>query len=415
MDVIASTRMLEDRSILLGVTGSIAAYKAVELARLLIKARAQVQVIMTDRARAFVTPLTFRAITQRPVIERWDDPSDLEIGHVEHGYSTNVVVIAPATANTIARLALGLADDALTATMLSFEGPTLIAPAMETRMWSHPTTQHNVALLRQRGVKVIGPTSGDLASGRSGAGRMVEPGVIFDAVRALFEPGDLDGTRLLVTAGPTWEPIDPVRVLTNRATGTLGIRLAEAAARRGARVQLVAGPGVAAPAPHPAIEVVPVESALDLDAAVQARLDGLDAFIATAAVSDFRPADPRDDKLKRHDPDAARLELVENPDVLARAARALRERGARTVVVGFAAETEDLERNARDKRERKGCDFIAANRVGRDQGFGDGESELAWIGADVYETFGPGSKAAAAEFLLDRVGRAVRERSGAHG
>lgn len=407
--------MLEGRSILLGVTGSIAAYKAVELARLLVKARARVQVIMTERARAFVTPLTFRAITQRPVIERWDDPSDLEIGHVEHGYDADAFVIAPATAHTIARVALGLADDALTATLLSFEGPTLVAPAMETRMWSHPTTQRNVALLEQRGVAFVGPTSGDLASGRSGAGRMVEPEVIFSAVSGLFEPGDLHGTRLLVTAGPTWEAIDPVRILTSRATGTMGLRLAEAAARRGAHVQLIAGPGVASPASHAGLEVVRVESAAQMDAAVQGRLDALDALIATAAVSDFRPADARDHKLKRHEDAALRLELVENPDILARAAAALRERGARTVVVGFAAETDEVEAHAREKRRRKGCDFIVANRVGSDRGFGGGETELAWLGPDVSEAFGPGSKAAAAEFLLDRVGRAVRERSGAHG
>jgi phosphopantothenoylcysteine decarboxylase/phosphopantothenate--cysteine ligase len=407
--------MLEDRSILLGVTGSIAAYKAVELARLFVKARARVQVIMTDRARAFVTPLTFRSITRRPVVEQWDDPSGLEIGHVEHGYGADAVVVAPATANTIARLALGLADDALTATMLSFTGPALIAPAMESRMWAHPTTRHNVRLLRERGAAFVGPTSGELASGREGAGRMVEPDVIFDAVQALFEPGDLHGSRLLVTAGPTWEPLDPVRVLTSRATGTFGVHLAEAAARRGAHVQLVAGPGVAPPSRHPTLELIPVESARDMDAAVQARLDDLDALIATAAVSDFRPADARERKLKRRDPGAQRLELVENPDVLTRAADALRARGGRTVVVGFAAETEDLEENAREKRERKGCDFIVANRVGCDRGFGDAESALVWIGVGVREAFGPGSKAAAAEFLLDRVARAVRERSGAHG
>lgn len=408
--------MLKDRSILLGVTGSIAAYKAVELARLLLKDGARVQVIMTERAAAFVTPLTFRAITQQPVVQRWDeDPSAREIGHVEHGYRADLVIVAPATANTIARLALGLADDALTATLLSVDAPTLIAPAMESRMWAHPTTAHNVGTLVGRGVQFIGPASGDLASGRTGAGRMVEPSVILDAARGLLAPGDLEGCELLITAGPTWEALDPVRLLTSRATGSMGRHLAEVAVRRGARVRLVLGPGASAPPAHHRLEVIPVESAEDMDRAVQSRLDGLDAFIATAAVSDFRPAAARAQKLKRSDAGSMQLSLVENPDVLARAAAALQARRSRAVVVGFAAETSDVEPNALEKRVRKGCDFIVANRVGAGRGFGDGETEVVWLGPEVREPFGPGTKAAAAAFLLDRVGRAVRERSGPHG
>jgi len=415
MTVIASTLMLRDRSVLLGVSGSIAAYKAVEIARLLVKEGAKVQVIMTEAAQAFVGPLTFRAITGQPVVTRWDDPLQTEIGHVEQGYRANVGVVAPATAQTLARLALGLADDALAATLLSFDGPLVLAPAMETRMWSHPATRANVATLRSRGATFVGPDSGPLASGRTGQGRLAEPEAVVAAVVAAAGPRDLDGMRLLLTAGPTWEPLDPVRLLTSRATGTFGVRLAEAAAFRGAEVTLVLGPTSVAPVPAPNLWVVRVESAEQMRAAVQQHLSECSAFIATAAVSDFRPAEAQARKLKRADGAARRLELVENPDILAEAARALAAPGAPTVVVGFAAETEDVERNAREKLARKGCDFVVANRVGVDRGFGPAETEVAWIGPDVCASFGPGSKADAAAFVLDRLAPVIRERQRDHG
>jgi phosphopantothenoylcysteine decarboxylase/phosphopantothenate--cysteine ligase len=407
--------MLHGRTILLGVSGSIAAYKAVDLARRLVKAGANVQVIMTDRARAFVTPLTFRAVTGRKVMARWDDTADTEIAHVELGYRIDAAVVAPATAQTIARLALGFADDALSATLLSHVGPLLIAPAMESRMWAHPATAAHVATLRERGVRFVGPVAGELASGRSGHGRMAEPDAIVAALEATLASDGLADRTLLITAGPTWERLDPVRILTSRATGTFGVSLAEAAVRRGARVRLVAGPGVPASPPHPRLERTDIESALDLERAVTDRLDGLDALIATAAVSDFRPAHPRDGKLKRSDPAADRLDLVENPDVLATAASELRRRGARTVVVGFAAETSDVEAHAEAKREKKGCDFMVANRVGVDRGFGAGSTEVVWLGEAVRVAFGPGSKPAAADFVLDRLEEAVRQRAGADG
>lgn len=394
---------------MLGVSGSIAAYKAVEIARGFVKAGASVQVIMTERAQAFVTPLTFRAITGRPVIDRWDDPAQTEIGHVEQGYRADLAVVAPASAQTLARLALGLADDALSATLLSYVGPLLLAPAMESRMWEHPATRAHVETLRARGATLVGPTEGSLASGRTGSGRMVEPDEVVAAAAAALAPRDLVGARLLITAGPTWERIDPVRLLTSRATGTLGVRIAEAAARRGAEVALVLGPSATTPTAHPGLEVVHIESAVELDEAVQARLQDLTAFIATAAVSDFRPASARDAKLKRSDAAATSLELVENPDVLARAARALKDRGAATLIVGFAAETEDVEANAREKLLRKGCDFVVANQVGVDRGFGSGDTELWWVGPDPAERFGPGAKSQAADFVLDRLVRAVRQ------
>jgi phosphopantothenoylcysteine decarboxylase/phosphopantothenate--cysteine ligase len=286
---------------------------------------------------------------------------------------------------------------------------------MESRMWAHPATAANVATLRARGARFVGPVAGALASGRSGHGRMAEPEAIVTELEASFTSSGLDDRTILVTTGPTWERIDPVRLLTSRASGTFGLRLAEAALRRGARVRLIAGPGVAASAPHPRLERTDIESAQDLDRAVAARLDGLDALIATAAVSDFRPAAPRDGKLKRADPDANTLELAENPDVLARAAAELRRRGAETVVVGFAAETSDVEAQAEAKRQRKGCDFIVANRVGLDRGFGGGDTEVVWLGAGVREAFGPGPKIAAADFVLDRLEVAVRQRARADG
>jgi len=407
--------MVDGASILVGVTGSIAAYKAVEVVRQLVKAGASVQVIMTKRARAFVTPLTFRALTGRPVITRWDESTQAEIGHVEHGHRADAAVIVPATAQTIARLALGFADDALGATLLSFDGPLLLAPAMETRMWEHPATRAHVDTLKARGAVFVGPAAGDLASGRAGRGRMAEPDEVVATLERCLRVPELEGRRLLITAGPTWERLDPVRVLTNRATGTFGRALAELAAQRGAEVVLVLGPGVDAPAAHPRLEVVRVESAEDMDGAVQSRLEGIDGFVASAAVSDFRPAEPRDGKLKRADPGARRLELVENPDVLARATASLRSMGARTVVVGFAAETSRVEAHAAEKRARKGCDFIVANRVGADRGFGSEATEIIWLGEATRASFGPASKPAASAFLLDRLAQAIRERASPDG
>ncbi len=391
-------------SVLLGVTGSIAAYKALEIVRGLRRAGHEVQVVMTPSARRFVAPLSFEALSGRPVMTELWAGDDGAIAHVEQGYDHDVAVVAPASAHSLARLAHGLADEILSATLLSSAAPLVLAPAMETRMWRHPATRANVASLIARGARLVGPGSGALASGRSGEGRMAEPEEVLAAVQAALGPHDLAGRRVVITAGPTHERLDPVRVLANRSTGAMGIELARAAARRGARVTLLLGPTHLEPPPE--VETVRIESALDLLAAGEAVIDDADVLIAAAAVSDFRPAEPWDHKLKRSASEARRLELVENPDVLATLAARRRQApgGDAAVIVGFAAETEDVERHARGKLARKGCDLVIGNLVGPDRGFGPGETSVLAVRAEgPAAVFGPAPKAAVADFVLDQV------------
>ncbi len=403
--------------VVLGVTGSIAAYKAVEVARLLKKRGADVQAMLTDGASHFVTALTFEAVTGRPARRTvWGmSGEDLrKIEHVEDAYAADRILIAPASANFITRYTHGFADDALTATLLSTSAPVWVAPAMESNMWRHPATQANVATLQGRGVRFLGPTTGDLASGRTGDGRMWAPERIVDAVLGdgAAQRTDLEGLTILVTAGPTWEPIDPVRVLTNRSTGAMGLAIADRAAERGARVRVVLGPTHLAPS-VPSVALTRVESAVDMLAAAEAAADDIDVLIATAAVSDYRPADPRPRKLKRSDPAAATLALAENPDILATLSARLRPRSASVTIVGFAAETDDVVRHAQAKLSRKGCDVVIANRVGPDRGFGAGETEVLAITASAPPVpFGPADKAGVADFVLDQVLELRRQRSG---
>ncbi len=394
---------MERPRILLGVTGSIAAYKAVEIARLMSKRGAHVQVALTRAAQAFVTPLTFQSITGTPVLSDLFAASD-QIQHVERAHEVDLVVIAPASANTIAKVACGLADDPITATVLATRAPILIAPAMETGMWENAATRENVARLAARGVELVGPVEGPLASGRSGAGRMIEPEEVVEAAFARLHPKDMVGVDVLITAGPTWEVIDPVRVLTNRSTGSMGIAIARAAKLRGARVTMILGP---THLPPPAVEVVRVETAQQmLDAAV-ARIADQDVLIAAAAVSDYRPLDPRREKLKRSDPAASSLLLVENPDVLTALARRAKKGAVR---VGFAAETADLIPNAREKLKRKGCDLVIANLVGKSRGFGAGETAVVAVDAKTENAFGPAGKDEVAQFVLDQVVRHLEQR-----
>ncbi len=388
--------------ILLGVSGSIAAYKAVELLRALTKAGAEVQIAMTRGARAFVQPLTFEAISGRSVLSDVLAVERGEIGHVERAHEVDLLLVAPASANVIARLAHGMADDPVTAIALSTEAPKAFAPAMESGMWRNPATTANVATLEARGWTRIGPGSGALASGRSGVGRMEEPAVIAERALALFGARDLAGRRVVITAGPTWEPLDPVRLLTNRSTGSMGIAIANAAARRGADVQLVLGPTHLRPSA--AVTVHSVETAEQMLAAASA-IDDVDVLIASAAVSDFRPRDARASKLKRGHAGADVLELDENPDVLATLSARWRATRPGLVVVGFAAETEDLVDNAREKLAKKGCDLVIGNVVGADRGFGAGDTEVVAVRADGEQSFGPASKDAVAEFVLDQVVR----------
>jgi phosphopantothenoylcysteine decarboxylase/phosphopantothenate--cysteine ligase len=400
MDTLAGKR------ILLGVTGGIAAYKSAELVRALRGRDAEVQVVLTRAATAFVTPLTLQALSGRPVRTALLDPAEESgMGHIALARWADLVLVAPATAHFLARLAHGLADDLLTTLCLATTAPIAVAPAMNHRMWEAPATRASVALLRSRGVAILGPAAGEQACGEEGPGRMEEPERIAAWVGGRIGPGALAGRRVLVTAGPTREPLDPVRFLSNRSSGKMGYAVAAAAAEAGARVILVTGP-VALPAP-PGVERVPVETAEEMRRAVLARAGECEVFVAVAAVADYRPADPAPRKLKRG---AGPLTVTLEPtaDIVAEVARLT----PRPLVVGFAAETEDLEANARKKLLEKGLDLVAANRVGEaGLGFDSDENAL--------EVFWPGGGEVLPRSGKVELGRAlvrlIGERLGAQG
>ena len=358
--------------ILLGVTGGIAAFKAAPLVRRLREDGHEVRCALTRSATAFVTPLTLEVLSGQPV---WQEEyltaaGSGEEGHIVAASWAEAMVIAPATAHTLARLALGLADDFLTTTALAFRGPLLIAPAMHAAMWSQPAVAGHVATLRARGARIVGPVEGALASGETGMGRMAEPEAIAAEVAAIRAAGPLAGRRVVVSAGPTHEPIDPVRFLANRSSGKMGFAIAEEAARRGAQVVLVTGPvQLATP---PGVERRDVETAREMEAALRAVAPQADLIVMAAAVADFRPRSPAARKIKRGQ-GVPEIALEANPDLLAGLARLA---GA-AVLVGFAAETDELERNARSKLEQKGVDFLVANDVSRaDIGFGSDANEV---------------------------------------
>lgn len=357
--------LFQDKTIVLGVTGSIAAYKAAILASRLHQFGAQVHVAMTGAAAQFVTPLTFASLTHHPVLtDVMALGADAEIEHVTFARRADMVVIAPATANTLARLAHGLADDVLCAICLDTRAPILVAPAMETGMWENAATQDNLALLKRRGVLVVEPGAGHLASGASGMGRMAEPPEIIDVARSIFaRGGPLAGTRILVTAGGTREAIDPVRAISNHSSGKMGYALAEQALTRGASVSLVTSADEL-PVPYGA-EVTHIVSTRDLHDAVLAQLRDTDILIMAAAPADFRPATSSGSKIKKETTENLTLELIRNPDILGAVAhvRAADPANAPRIVVGFAAETDDLLANARRKLASKNLDLIVANPV----------------------------------------------------
>jgi phosphopantothenoylcysteine decarboxylase/phosphopantothenate--cysteine ligase len=351
---------LRGARVLLGVTGSIAAYKAVELLRLLTKRGAEVQAVMTDAATKFVAPLTFETLTRQPVLlDMWSLAYGHRIGHIEATQRADLLVVAPATARTIARLALGLADDFLSCIYLASRCPIVVAPAMDCDMFAHPALQENLRRLRDRGVRIVEPDTGPLASGLVGRGRLAEPPEILAAIEALLaSQRDLAGEVILVTAGPTREPLDPVRFLSNRSSGKMGYAVAEAAAARGARVILVSGP-TALPAPA-GVDIVHVETAQEMHDAVLAKLPVARVVIKAAAVADYRPRHAADRKLKKGQA-VPEVVLEPTPDILTEVGR---RKGSR-ILVGFAAETEELEANARAKLERKNLDLMVANDVGQ--------------------------------------------------
>lgn len=358
--------------VLLGVSGGIAAYKSAELVRRLRARGHEVRCAMTRSAASFVAPLTLEVLSGRPVHqEEYLAPGvGGEEAHIAAAAWAEVLCVTPATTHVLARLALGLADDFLTTTALAFTGPVVVAPAMHSAMWEKPATRQHVETLKARGVWFAGPVEGPLASGEVGMGRMAEPEAIVEAVEAALGAGPLAGRTVLVTAGPTHEPLDPVRFLGNRSSGRMGFALAGEAARRGARVVLVAGP-VALSTP-PGVARVDVVTARDMEGAVREHAPAADLVVMAAAVADFRPRHAAPGKLKK-ERGLPTVELEENPDILA----GLRSLAPRAVLVGFAAETEDLERHARAKLERKGADFLVANDVSRrDIAFESADNEV---------------------------------------
>jgi phosphopantothenoylcysteine decarboxylase/phosphopantothenate--cysteine ligase len=390
---------LDGRELILGVTGSIAAYKAVYLLRELTRRGARVTVCLSEHAREFVGPLTFRTLSGRPVLTDLFDPqSDAAVEHVALAEQAAAVVVAPATANLLAKAAHGVADDFLTTLLLAARCPVVMAPAMDGGMWTHPAVQANAATLRGRGVTVLEPDAGALASGLSARGRLPEVEAIVEAVLAALTPArDLGGDRVVVTAGPTREPIDPVRYISNRSSGRMGYALAAAAARRGAHVTLVSGPTALTP---PAVAVlVPVQTAEEMREAVLHHAGRASIVIKAAAVADYRVQRPADQKIKgKRD---LTLELTPNPDILAEVAA----RAGGAFVVGFAAETHDVAANARAKLEAKGIDLLVANDVSRrDIGFDAEDNEVLlvdrWDGSRALPRM---PKAAVADAILDAI------------
>ena len=356
---------LANSRIALGVTGSIACYKAVDLASKLTQAGALVDVIMTPDACKFLTPLTFQSITHQPVVTDVFDPqSELSIDHVAIAERADVVIVAPATANTISKIAHGFADDALTTTILATRAPLIIAPAMDAHMYDNAATQRNVAILRERGCVIAGPASGRLASGLIGKGRLLETQDLLGCLRqTLGRNGDLAGRKVVVSAGGTQEPIDPVRVIANHSSGKMGFAVAEAARDRGATVSIVSAP-TALPDPF-GIKVVKVQTALQMQENLHTECSGSDALIMAAAVADWRPSSMSEQKVKKGASDRWEVDFVKNPDIVAGID------GERLVKVGFAAESEDLLANAESKLLSKGLHLIAANDItAEDSGFG---------------------------------------------
>ena len=393
---------LHGQRILLGVSGGIAAYKSADLVRRLRDAGAEVRVVMTASALHFVGATTFQALSGHPVRSSlWDAAAEAAMGHIELARWATRVLVAPASANLIARLAQGRANDLLSTLCLATEAPVAVAPAMNRVMWAHPATQANVATLQARGVDVLGPAAGDQACGETGPGRMLEPAQLVQALADGTRPGPLAGRTVLVSAGPTCEDLDPVRFLGNRSTGKMGFAVAAAARALGATVTLVAGP-VSLPTPA-GVHRIDVRRAAQMRDAVLAALPGTDAYIGAAAVADYAPAVTAGQKIKKSGATLV-LELVRTPDILAEvAAHAHRPR----LVVGFAAETQDLEANARDKLVRKGVDLVAANDVGRaGHGFEGDDNALAVFSRDGRHDIAHGPKTQVAHALM----RLVAER-----
>lgn len=395
------------RRVVVGVCGSIAAYKSAELVRRLREAGADVRVVMTAAATQFITPLTLQAVSGQPVRSAlFDAAAEAAMGHIELARWADVVCIAPASADSLARLALGRSDDLLGALCLATTAPIVLAPAMNQQMWLHPATQTHVETLTARGCRLLGPGAGAQACGETGPGRMLEPDQILNALAGLWDGAVLRGQRVLITAGPTREALDPVRFLSNRSSGKMGYALAAAAHAAGAEVSLVSGP-VALPAP-PGVRRILVESAAQMQAAVQAQVAQCDIFIATAAVADYRPAQPLAHKHKRQT-GAWTLTLEPVADILAGVAQGPQP----PFTVGFAAETQDLLTHAQAKLRAKGADMLAANLVGPELGFDQDDNALEVIWASGHRSLPRSDKATLARELIHLVAERYHAKSSA--
>jgi len=398
-------------NIVLGITGGIAAYKAPDLVRRLRERNAEVQIVMTASAEEFVTTTALQAVSGRPVRSNlWDKEAEAAMSHIELARWADVVLVAPATAEVMARIASGAAPDLLTTICLATEAPIALAPAMNHVMWNNPATQSNRELLEQRGLHILGPDTGSQACGETGAGRMLDPDVIAATVCGLSVGkgnGSLEGRKVVVTAGPTREPIDPVRYITNRSSGKMGYAIARAAAAQGADVVLVSGP--VSLQPPPGMQVLQVNTAEEMFEATHAHVADADIFVAAAAVADYRTAEIEPQKIKKHD-ESMHLELVRCPDILASVAAL----DAPPFTVGFAAETENVEAYARAKLDKKRLDMIVANRVGDDQGFDRDDNAVTVLWANGRQEFSLTAKTELSRSLVDLVAKHFYAMSGSN-
>lgn len=398
---------LTNKRILLGLTGGIAAYKSADVVRRLREVGAEVRVIMTSGAAEFITPLTLQAVSGHPVYQRLlDTDAEAGMGHIELARWADAVLVAPASANFLARLAQGRADDLLSTVCLATEAPVAVAPAMNQQMWANSATQANLATLNKNGIKIFGPGDGSQACGEIGPGRMLEPVDLVRLSSELFTVGALDGLTVVITAGPTWEAIDPVRGLSNRSSGKMGYAIAEAAAEAGAKVILVSGPTTLSDPER--VQTIRITSAQEMYDAVHAQIVSANIFIGVAAVADYRPVKTASEKIKKT-MDTLTIELVRNPDILASVA-ALKPA---PFTAGFAAETENVEQHAREKLESKNVDLIAANQVGSGIGFESDENRLLLVEKSSTFELPAQSKHKLARLLIHHIAERYHSRSSA--
>jgi phosphopantothenoylcysteine decarboxylase/phosphopantothenate--cysteine ligase len=398
-------KILSNKRIVLGVTGGIAAYKSADLVRRLVAQGADVRVVMSHGACKFVSPLTFQALSGRPVsLELLDHDTESGMGHLSLARWCDLIVVVPATAHFIAKLTHGMADDLLSTVCLAADVPVFIAPAMNQQMWLNPATQANIQTIQARGIKLLGPAEGEQACGEIGPGRMVEPENILQSIAAMFKTTYLSGTNILVTAGPTRESIDPVRYLSNNSSGRMGFAIAKAAMEADASVTLISGPVSILPPER--VKYLPVTTALQMKNQVFSELHGIDIFISTAAVADYRCSEIASEKIKKKD-HTLMLELEKNPDILAEVANS----NKKLFTVGFAAETESMQENAMSKLTSKGLDMIAANAVGEGLGFDteDNALEVLWSGGSV--SLGRVSKQKLARKLIKIIAERYHEKN----